>query len=131
MRNSRFVWPLFVTSVWMLIALCAYRVIIHANNAGEILTSYPGGYAMRVFIAPFFLLGFELFLWFKMFRRSRPPARIFAGIMGAYILLMIVLVNALIAEVYESDLPAKLLWLYAFSGIGHFVYAFFGRERSA
>jgi hypothetical protein len=44
---------------------------------------------------------------------------------------MIVLVNALIAEVYERTVPATLLWLYALSGIGHFVYAFFGREIRA
>ncbi len=131
MRNHGFVRLQFVASVWLLVALCAYRMIIHVNNAGEILTSYPGGYAMKVFIAPFFLLGFELFLWFRMFRPARHPARIFAGLIGGYIFLMVVLVNGLIAEVYDRTLPATLLWLYAISGTGHLYYAFFGRERQA
>ena len=78
---------------------------------------------------PFFLIAGELFLWFRMFRQARHPARIFAGLVGGYIFLMVVLVNALVAEIYDRTLPATQLWLYAFSGFGHCVYAFFGRER--
>ena len=130
MEDRKTVWLLFVTSVWMLIALSAYRMIIHIERAGDILAGYPGGYAVRVLIAPFFLLGFELFLWFWTFQRARPPARIFAGIVGAYILLMIVLVNALAAEVYDRAVPVAMLGLHTLVGIGHLAFAFFGRERS-
>ena len=129
MKSNRFVWLLFVTSVWLFIGLNGYDVITHTMNARKIVDAYPGGYGIRVFIAPFFLIAGELFLWFKMFRPARHPARIFAGLVGGYIFLMVVLVNGLIAEVYDRTLPATLLWLYALSGTGHLIYAFFGRER--
>ncbi len=116
--------------MWTLIALSGYQIFIHISRAGDILAGYPGGYAMRVLIAPFLLLGFELFLWFWTFRRARPPARIFAGIVGAYILLMIVLVNALVAEVYGRTVPGAILGLYTLVGIGHLAFAFIGRQRS-
>ncbi|UCH49746.1 MAG: hypothetical protein JSU95_08295 [Betaproteobacteria bacterium] len=131
MHNNRFVWLLFVTSVWLFIGLNGYEVIIHAINARKIVDAYPGGYGIRIFIAPFFLLAAALFLWFKMFRPMRHPARIFAGLVGGYIFLMVLLVNVLVAEVYDRTLPATLLWLYSYSGVGHLVYAFFGRERRA
>lgn len=129
MQSNRFVWLLFVTSVWLFICLNGYDVIIHTLNARKIVDAYPGGYGIRVFIAPFFLIAGELFLWFKMFRPARHPARIFAGLVGGYIFLMVLLVNGLVAEVYDRTLPATLLWLYALSGTGHLSYAFFGRER--
>lgn len=126
--KSRFIRLLFVISVWLTVALSAYRIIIHLMNVDGIMDAYPGGYRFRVFIAPFMLLGFELFFWFRFYRHSRPPSRIFAGMMGGYILLMIVLVNTLVAEVYDRALPATMLWLYTIAGIGHLVFAFFGRE---
>lgn len=129
MHNNRFVWLLLVTSAWLFIGLNGYEVIIHAMNARKIIDAYPGGYGVRVFIAPFFLIAGELFLWFRMFHPARHPARIFAGLVGGYIFLMVVLVNALVAEVYDRTLPTTLLWLYVFSGFGHFVYAFLGRDR--
>ena len=127
-HNNRFVWLLFVTSVWLFVGLNGYEVIIHAMNAGKIVDAYPGGYGIRMFVAPFSLLAGELFLWFRMFRPARHPARMFAGLVGSYIFLMVILVNGLIAEVYDRALPATLLWLYALSGCGHLAYAFFGRD---
>jgi len=113
----------------MLIGISATRSIVHMMQADDILDAYPGGYGIRVLIAPLFLLVAELFLWFKLFRRARAPARIFAGIVGVYILLMIVLANGLAAELYGSTLSAMLLWLYAYSSIGHLAYAYFGHEN--
>ena len=131
MQNHRVVWLLFVTSVWMLITLSTYRSIVHMMYVNDILGAYPGGFGYEVFLAPFLLLAAELFLWFKLFRRARSPGRVFAGIVGAYVLLMVVIVNAQVAEIYDRAMPAMLVWLYVYSSIGHLVYAYFGRECKA
>ena len=119
----------FAASVWISIGLSAYRVVAQVVNADGIQSAYPGGYGFRVFVAPFMLLGFQLFFWFRYYRRARPPARILAGLIGGHILLMIVLINALVAEVYDRSLPETMLWLYACTGIGHLAFALFGREN--
>ena len=125
---------MFVTAVWMFIALNGYKIIIHVIKANSIINAYPSGYGFRVFIAPFFLLILQVFLWFKMFRWSHYPARIFAGIIGAYIWLMVIFVNLVIVDLYGSDYsynqPLTFLWLYAYAGIGYLAYAFFGREKN-
>jgi hypothetical protein len=129
LTNNRIIRFLFITSVWLFIALNGYKAVIHLIKAGSFSETYPGGYSFKVFIAPFFLISFELFLWFKMFRRSRHPSRIFAGIIGAYIWLMIIFVNVVVANLYDRNLPLFMLWLYAYAGAGHLAYAFFGKER--
>ena len=126
--NNHTLWFLFVAPVWISIGLSAYRVVAHVVNADGIVSAYPGGYGFRVFVAPFMLLGFQLFFWFRYYQRARPPARILAGLIGGYILLMIVLVNALVAEVYDRSLPETVLWLYACTSIGHLAFALFGRD---
>ena len=122
-------WLLFVSSIWTFIGLSAYRVVLHVLQAEQIIGSYPAGYDYRILIAPFFLLGFELFLWFKMFRYAAHPSRMFAGIIGAYILLMIVFVNLVVADMNDTEADGSLLLLYAYAGIGHLFYALFGREN--
>lgn len=92
--------------------------------------AYSGGYDFKVFIAPFFLLFFEIFLWFKMFKWCAAPARIFAGLVGLYIFLMVILVNYIVADLYDHELQVVNIWLYAFAGLGHLAYAFFGKENS-
>jgi hypothetical protein len=60
-----------------------------------------------------------------MFRWSRHPSRIFAGIIGAYIWLMVIFVNVVVANLYDRDISIGMLWLYAYTGGGHLAYAFF------
>lgn len=121
-------WVFFVSSVWLFIGLSAYRVVLHILHAEQIIGSYPAGYDYRLLIAPFFLLGFELFLWFRMFRYAAHPSRLFAGLVGAYILLMIVFVNLVIADMNDSEVNGLLLSLYAYAGMGHLLYAMGGKE---
>lgn len=122
-------WLFFVSAVWLFIALNGYKVIEHLLHADSIIGGYPAGYDMRVMLAPFFLFFFELFLWFRHFRWRRHPARLFAGIIGIYICLMVVFVSLVVADLYGRDVPAVLLWLYAYSGAGHLTYAVFGRDH--
>lgn len=103
---------------------------MHVLYANQIFGAYPGGYDFKVFIAPFFLIGLELFLWFKMFRYAVHPARIFAGVVGLYILLMIVFVNAVVSDLYDRDINDFVLYLYAYTGFGHMAYALLGKEGS-
>lgn len=121
-------WLLFVSSVWLFVGLSAYRVVQHVLYAEQIIGSYAAGYDYRLLIAPFFLLGFELFLWFKMFRYAAHPSRLFAGVVGAYILLMIVFVNLVVADLNDDQVNGLILLLYAYAGTGHLFYAVFGRE---
>ena len=112
----------------MVIGVEAYQVVVHVIQSQEILDAYPGGYDIKVLIAPFMLLVAELFLWFKLFRWPCHPARIFAGLLGLYIWLMVIIVNLLVADLYDRELPDLILWLYAYAGTGHLLFALFGRE---
>lgn len=104
-------------------------MVSYAMSPDQVIGAYPAGYDFKVFLGPFFLAGFELFLWFRMFIHEREPARIFAGIMGAYILLMIIFVNLIVADLYEREVPVLVVWLYVYAGVCHLAYAFFGRQR--
>ena len=99
--TSRPLWIMFVTSVWIFIGLCGYKIVIHILFANQIIGAYPAGYNFKVLLAPFSLIGVELFLWFKMFRVPTHPARMFAGVIGLYILLMVVFVNIVVEGLYD------------------------------
>lgn len=119
---------MFVTSVWIFIGLCGYKTVLHVLYAEQIIGGYPAGYNFKVLLGPFTLLGLELFLWFKMFRFPTHPARMFAGVMGLYILLMLVFVNILIKDLYVRDINNIELLMYGYVGLGHIAYALFGKE---
>lgn len=95
------------------------------------MEKYPGGFDFKVFIGPFFLLCIELFLWFKMFRHLSHPSRMIAGLIGCYIIFMMVFVNLIISDLYDTQSSKSLIWLYLYASFGHFVYAFFGEESRA
>jgi hypothetical protein len=54
LMNNRIINFLFVTSIWMFIALNGNKAVIHLIKAGSFSEAYPGGYRFKVFIAPFF-----------------------------------------------------------------------------
>jgi len=118
----------FVTSVWTLLILCALQISVHVILAGDIATAYPWGYGIKVLIAPFVLFSIELFLWARMFRHPRPPARILAGLVGAYVLLANVLVAVLITDLYHRNVNDLILLGYLYAGTGHLSFALFGRD---
>ena len=120
---------MFVSSVWVFMGLCAYKIALHVLYANQVIGSYAAGYDYRVLVAPFFLFGLELFLWLKMFRYAVHPARMFAGVVGAYIMLMVVFVNVVVADMTGNDVSGVHLLLYAYAGMGHLVYALLGAER--
>ena len=126
--TARPLWIWFVTSVWTLIGLCAYKIVQHVLYANQVLGAYPAGYSMKVLIGPMFLLGVELYLWFKMFRYPIHPARMFAAVIGLYILLMVVVVNLAVADLYDRDINNTTLLIYGFAGLGPIMYALFGKQ---
>ena len=128
MKTSRQLWIMFVSSVWVLIGLCGYEIVIHVLHANQIINAYPSGYNFKVLLAPFFLIGVELFLWFKMFRYPTHPARMFAGVIGLYIWLMVVFVNIVVSGLYDRDINNIVLLIYGYAGLGHIAYALFGKE---
>lgn len=128
MTTSRPLWIMFVTSVWIFIGLCGYKIVIHVLYANQIIGAYPAGYNFKVLLAPIPLIGVELFLWFKMFRFPTHPARMFAGVIGLYILLMVVFVNIVVEDLYDRDINNIVLLIYGYAGLGHIAYALFGKE---
>ena len=118
----------FVTSVWTLLILCALQISVHVILAGDIAAAYPWGYGVRVLVAPFLLFSIELFLWARMFRHPRPPARLLAGLVGAYVLLVNVLVAVLITDLYHRNVNDLILLGYLYAGMGHLSFALFGRD---
>jgi len=122
---------LFVTSVWTLLVLCALQISVHVIAAGDIASAYPGGYGIRVLIAPFALFALELFLWAWIFRHPRPPARLFAGLIGAYVLVMHVVVGLLVTDLYHRNINDLVLLGYLYAGMGHVSYALFGKQSPA
>ena len=125
--TARPIWVMFVSSVWIFIGLCGYEMVVHVLDAAMIVGAYPAGYNIKVLIAPFFLTGMELLLWFGLFRHARRPALVFAAVVGTYILLMIVLVNWIVADLYNRDVNGVVLLIYGYAGLGHLVYAVLGR----
>ena len=130
MRTKLPVWPVFATAVWVFIGLNAYKIVVHIAHANQIIGAYPAGYDYKVLLAPFFLLGLELFLWLRMFRYAVHPARLFAGVVGAYVLFMVVVVNIIVADMNDTEMSGWLLFLYAYVAVGHLTYALFGDEFS-
>ena len=128
METAKPLWVMFVTSVWAFIGLSGYKIVVHVLYANQIIGAYPAGYDFKVFIAPFFLIGLELFLWFKMFRYPAHPARMFAGVIGLYIWLMVIFVNLVVSDLYERDVNYIVLLIYGYAGLGHLAYAVFGKE---
>ena len=119
---------IFISSVWIFIGLLGYQILLNILHSKEIANFYPAGYDFKIFLAPTLLLVGELFLWFTMFRYQKYPAKIFAGFIGTYILLMIVLVNMLTGNLAENGINTLRLWMYLYTGFGHLIYALFGRE---
>lgn len=130
MPTSRPLRLFFATSVWVLLALCALQISVHVIAARDIASAYPGGYGIRVLLAPFVLFVLELFLWATLFRHSRSPARLFAGLVGGYVLLMNVVVSVVVMNLYHRDVNDLVLLGYLYAGIGHVSYAVFGRDSA-
>ena len=119
----------FVTSVWLFIGLCAYKIIIHILGNNNILNSYPGGYGINVFIGPFLLITGEILLWFKIFRYFMHLSRMFAGFIGLYILIKILFVNIIVADIYNYSNSYIELITYGYAAVAHLAYSFFGKEK--
>jgi len=130
MATPRALWLFFVTAVWTLLTLCALQISVHVLIAPDIASAYPGRYGVRVLIAPFVLFVLELFLWARVFRHPRPPARLSAGLMGAYVLLINVFASVLVTDLYHHNINDLILLGYLYAGIGHLSYALFGREST-
>lgn len=120
-------WIMFVTSVWALIGLCGFRAVTQYFDATRIVDGYPGGYGIKVLLAPFILLGFELTLWLKLFRYNAHPARLFSGLMGINILI-IIFINLIVADLYDRNINYIELLILCYSSLGHLAYALFGKE---
>ncbi len=63
-----------------------------------------------------------------MFRYPAHPARMFAGVIGLYIWLMVIFVNLVVSDLYDRNVNYIVLLIYGYAGLGHLAYAVFGKE---
>lgn len=126
--TARSVRLLFVSSVWLLLAFSAWQMVDYFFRAHEIFQTHLPGYSARILLGPLVIFSGELMLWFGLFRDENPGARIMAGFVGLYALILLFVMN-ISADLWQIAYPVYLHWLYLYAALGHLAYAFLGRER--
>lgn len=117
----------FVLSAWLLIGVSAWQLVYFLLRA-ESYQVVPASFQARVFIGPLVIGGMEALFWLRFFAHERQGARIFAAMMG-FFMLVLVLVSILLGRPGGS-IGQRYLWFYMFVGIVHLCYAVGAKERS-
>jgi len=117
----------FVAAVWLLIGLMARVAVSNALDSTWVDRYYYAGYHARVLLAPYIVGGLQLFFWFRFFRHEDDGARVFAGMVG-FFLLALLLVMALNWRVTGPWHPLVVAALVYIAG-AHLAYAIFGGRR--
>lgn len=118
---------LFVSSVWLLVAWSAYRMVETVLHYQDIMSIVPGREAARYFISPFAIFLSMLFFWFRFFRDERDGARVMATLIGCFMIIQIIILSFW-RGLFDWYLPAWGMVICAYVMVGHFAYAFAGRE---
>ena len=63
--------------------------------------------------------------------RRRPPARLFGGLIGAYVLVMHVLVGPAVTDLYHRNINDLVLLGYLYAGMAYVSYALSGKQTPA
>jgi hypothetical protein len=117
----------FVAGVWLLIGVSAWYAYLNAVDSTWVDRFFYAGYHTRVLLAPYIIGGAELFFWFRFFRHEDDGARVFAGLVGFYVLAQL-LIMALNWNVTGPWHPLTVVAL-AFIAGAHVAYALFGGRR--
>lgn len=117
----------FFTAVWLLIGLMAWVAVSNATDSTWVDRFYYAGYHSRVLLAPYVIGGIELFFWFRFFRHEDDGARVFAGLVGFFVSvqLLVMALNWSVTGPWHPLAVAALLYIAA----AHIAYALFGGRR--
>lgn len=118
---------LFVISVWTLIGVSAWQFIYFMRWSESYQVVAPA-FQARVYMGPLVIGGMELLFWFRFFADQRHGARLFAAMMG-FFMLILVLVAALTGPA-QGSIGDHYFWVYAIVGVIHLAYSVGGKERS-
>jgi ABC-type transport system involved in cytochrome c biogenesis permease subunit len=117
---------LFVISVWLLIGISAWQFVQFAIWP-ERYQTVASAFQARVYLGPLVIGGMTLLFWFRFYALERQGARVFAAMMG-FFMLVLLLVSAL-TDAPAGSIGDRYFWVYAFVGIVHLAYAVGGKER--
>ena len=124
---TRWVWINFVASVWILIVYCLLHALLLFGESDAIRAAY-GPFSAKVLLWPIAVIVIEGLLWFQVFRYRRDGARIMAGMMGLMLILQPVLVNVLVADLYDRPVDWFRWSVMLYVGLSHLGFAVFGRR---
>ena len=127
MATNPFLRSIFVLSVWALILVSAWQFIYFVLQP-ESTQVVPTAFQSRVFLGPLVIGGMAALFWFRFFADERQGARVFAAMMGGF-MLVLVLVSILSGRP-EGSIGHRYFWLYLIVGIVHLCYAGRAKERS-
>jgi hypothetical protein len=120
-------WINFVASVWILILYCLLQVFLLFGESDAIRATY-GPFSAKVLLWPIAVLVIEGMLWFRVFRYRRDGARAMAAAMGLMLILQPVLVNLLVADLYDRSVDWFRWSVMLYAGLSHLAFAVFGRR---
>ncbi len=117
----------FVTAVWLVIGLAAWTAVSNAADSTWVDRFYYAGYHTRALMAPYVVGALQLFFWFRFFRHEEDGARIFAGMMGVFVLVQLLLMalNWSVSGPWHPLVVAALCYIAG----AHLAYALFGGRR--
>ncbi len=124
---ARGIWYNFRIAVWVVIVASAYQ-LTQRIGVGVDLQATFGPYSVMVGLAPLALLGIELMLWYRPFRRRERGCRLLAAFMGL-VLTMAVFVALINANLYERSPNVLVIAVLGYTAVSHFAFAFTVSER--
>lgn len=117
----------FIVSVWFLIGYCVVFAGLLMGRT-EWLQAMYGPFSARVMLWPLAIATIELVLWFVVFRDRRHGDRLMAGFVGLMLLLQPILVNLLVADLYDRPVNWFRWWFFVYVAVSHLAYAFTTRR---
>jgi hypothetical protein len=117
----------FVIGVWLLVGVSAWSAYLNAMDSTWVDRFFYAGYHTRVLLAPYIIGGVELFFWFRFFRHEDDGARVFAGLVGFFVLaqLLVMTLNWSVTGPWHPLTMAALVYI----ACAHLAFALFGGRR--
>lgn len=79
-------------------------------------------------MGPLVVGGMEVLFWFRFFAHERQGARVFAAMMGFFILVLVLV--SLLSGRASGSIGQQYFWVYVLVGTIHLCYAVGAKERS-
>ena len=127
---KRYLWPNFVTSVWVFIGYCAFLFAMNATNVAGLDEQF-GPFSARVALGPLAIAIIEGILWYRPFRFRESGWRVMAIFMAIVLFLYGLVVPLIVADLYEgSQLNQAGVIIFTYAAASHLLAALSGQDRS-